>query len=297
MTMKSKTVVAWALLCAGAALVAGQAPVPAPNPLHRQYREGETLVYRMNGVNENWHYTIQIDGVVKKNATGSFFEEYQWSHMASGGQAVELGAGTAALRQRVSLDANENPSMPDLSKVDPKTIGPITDFMTFYSDLWLANKIGQLTHAGDHFYMPYGVPSSWADGNRVLIGQDSIDFDLTLKSVNQADQTAVLVVRHVPPAKSMVKLPAAWMQAPVGDKPNNWVGVQKEQDGKFTASMGEETFDVELKVSLADGKILSASMDNLVKTIERTCEDEALNKCSEPKAHEISRKIDIALVR
>jgi hypothetical protein len=295
--MKSKMVAAWALLCGGAALLAGQAPVQATNPLHRQYREGETLVYRMTGLNENWHYTIQADGVVKKDASGAFFEEYQWSHMESDGQPVALADGTATLRQRLSLDPNQNPSMPDLSKVDPKTIGPITDFMTFYTDLWLANKVGVLRHAGDHFYMPYGVPSSWADGSRVVLGQSSIDFDLTLKSVNQADQTAVLVVRHVPPAKGRVTLPAAWMQAPVGDKPNNWVEVKKEQDGKFSASVGEETFDVELTVSFASGKILGASMDNLVKTVGRTCEDEALSKCGDAKPHEILRKISIALVQ
>ena len=272
-------------------------PVAAQNLLHRQYREGETLVYRMTGVNENWHYTIEAKGVVKKDAAGAFYEDYQWSHMTSEGNPLELGAGTTALHQRLSLDPGQNPTVPDLSKVDPKTIGPITDFMTFYSDLWLAIKTGQLAKAADHFYVPYGVPSSWADGNYVLLGQSSVDFDLTLKSVNQSEQTAVLVARHVPPAKSMIKQPASWMQAPVGDKPNNWVSVQKGQDGKFEAGVGEETFDVELTVSLKDGKILSGQMDNVVKTVERTCEDEALTKCSEPKPHTIERKIGIVLVQ
>ena len=54
-------------------------------------------------------------------------------------------------------------------------------------------------------------------------------------------------------------------------QPNNWVSVQKGQDGKFEAGVGEETFDVELTVSLKDGKILSGQMDNVVKTVERTC--------------------------
>ena len=290
--------VALGLSVAGAALLAGQAPAPVQNPLHRQYREGETLVYRMTGVNENWHYTIQADGIVKKDAAGAFFEEFQWSHMESNGQALALSAETAAYRQRITLDPNQNPSAPDLTKVDPKIIGPITDLMTFYVDLWLANKLGALKKAGDRFYFRNPMPaSSWADGTRVLVGQSAIDFDMTLKSVDAAAGTAVLVVRHVPPEKLTVTLPAAWMQTPVGDKPNNWVGVQKTQDGKISAAVGQETFTVELKVSLVDGKILSAHMDNLVKTVERICEDDALTKCSEPKPHEISRKIDIALVQ
>lgn len=282
------------LCCLSAVTVAVSAI--AQNLPHRQYREGENLVYRMDGVNENWHYTIEATGTVKKDSSGAFYEDYQWSNMKSDGQPVDLGAGTAALHQRLSLDPDQNPAIPDLSKVDPKTIGPITDLMTFYVDLWLAVKTGQVTHAGDHFYVPNGTPQSWADGSNVLLGQSAVDFDITLKSVDAAAQTALVDVRHVPPPKSTIKQPASWMQTPVGDKPNNWVSVQKGRDGKFEAGIGEETFDVELTVSLKDGRILNASMDNTVKTSERTCEDEGLTKCTEPKPHTITRKISIGLM-
>jgi hypothetical protein len=293
-----KMLAVWLVVCGGAAMLAGQVPTQSHDPLQRQYHEGEALVYRMTAVNEAWHYTIQADGIVKKDATGAYYEEYRWSNMQSGGQPMQLSAETAAFRQRLSLDPNQNPSGPDLTKVDPRMIGPITDFMTFYVDYWLANKVGQLKKAGDHFYFRNPMPaSSWADGTHVLIGESAIDFDMTLKTVDAAAGTAVLVVKHVPPEKSAVKLPAAWMQTPVGDLPNNWVGVQKEQDGRYTASVGEENVNVEIKVSLADGKILSATMDNPVKTIERTCEDLALTKCGEAKPHDILRKVEIVLVQ
>ena len=293
-----KMLAVWLVVCGGAATLAGQVPTQSHDPLQRQYHEGEALVYRMTAVNEAWHYTIQADGIVKKDATGAYYEEYRWSNMQSGGQPMQLSAETAAFRQRLSLDPNQNPSGPDLTKVDPRMIGPITDFMTFYVDMWLANKVGQLKKAGDHFYFRNPMPaSSWADGTHVLIGESAIDFDMTLKTVDAAAGTAVLVVKHVPPEKSAVKLPAAWMQTPVGDLPNNWVGVQKEQDGRYTASVGEENVNVEIKVSLADGKILSATMDNPVKTIERTCEDLALTKCGEAKPHDILRKVEIVLVQ
>ena len=293
-----KMLAVWLVVCGGAATLAGQVATQGHDPLQRQYHEGEALVYRMTAVNGAWHYAIQADGVVKKDATGAYYEEYRWSNMQSGGQPMQLSAETAAFRQRLSLDPNQNPSGPDLTKVDPRMIGPITDFMTFYVDYWLANKVGQLKKAGDHFYFRNPMPaSSWADGTHVLIGESAIDFDMTLKTVDAAAGTAVLVVKHVPPEKSAVKLPAAWMQTPVGDLPNNWVGVQKEQDGRYTASVGEENVNVEIKVSLADGKILSATMDNPVKTIERTCEDLALTKCGEAKPHDILRKVEIVLVQ
>jgi hypothetical protein len=130
----------------------------------------------------------------------------------------------------------------------------------------------------------------------VKVGESSVDFDFTWKSTDAAARTAVLEVRHVPPAKGMVKLPAAWMETPVGEKPNNWVGVQETQDGKLSAAVGQETFTVEMTVSLADGKIVAGSIDNLVKTVERICDDDALTKCTAAQPHEISRKIEIELV-
>jgi hypothetical protein len=292
-----KMLAAWLIVCGGAAMLAGQnPPTPSHNPLQRQYHEGDAVIYRMNGVNESWHYSVEGKGIVKKDAAGTYFEEYQWSKMESDGKALQLSSETAAYRQRLSLDPNQNPSAPDLNKIDPKLIGPVTDFMTFYADLWLANKLGQLHKAGDHFYFRNPMPpSSWADGTHVLIGESAIDFDLTLKSVDAATRTALLVVRHVPPEKSQVQLSAAWMQTPVGNTPNNWVGVQKEQNGSYTAAVGQENFTVDIKVDLADGKILSATMDNPVKTIERTCEDQALTKCGEAKPHDILRKVDITL--
>jgi hypothetical protein len=169
--------------------------------------------------------------------------------------------------------------------------------MTFYADLWLAQKIGKLVHAGDHFYFKRSIPNSWADGNYVLIGEDSIDFDFTFKDVNRSENIATLIVRHVPPDNPGVRIPADWMRKPVAATPNNWVQVQRTKNGKYLAAVGEETFDVEMKLSLIDGKILSGRIDNPVETIERECEDASLTKCSDPRHHLIRRQIQISLGR
>ena len=265
--------------------------------LLRHYREGEKLRYHMKAVNEDWHYEIQADGVVKKDSAGSYFEEYQWSNMISDGQKAVLAPASLDFRQRLSLDPNVNPEQNNLGQIERKLHGPILDFMTFYVDLWLAVKLGNLNHAGDHFYFPLNMAPSWADGSYTLIGEDSIDFDFTLKEINQSDKTATLLIRHVPPEKSRIKLPADWMQKPVADTANNWVQVEKTKDGKYSAGVGKETFDVVIKLSLTDGKILSATMDNPVVTIERECEDAAATKCGDPKPHLIRRQIEIYLER
>ncbi|HTS11185.1 MAG TPA: hypothetical protein VMH00_03630 [Candidatus Limnocylindrales bacterium] len=285
------------VFCVGISFLLAQTTVESRGPLTRQYRDGEKLAYLMKGVNESWRYEVEADGVVKEDADGTFFEEYRWVNFVSNGKRIKLPGATEDFRQQVSLDPNRPPRMPDLSRVDRKLIGPITDFLTFYVDLWLANKTGQLVHTGDHFYFKRGTPNSWADGNRVILGESSIDFDFTLTSINQSDKTATLLVRHVPPQKPEIKLPAEWMRAPVANTPNNHVEVDKTENGHYRAAVGKETFDVELKVSLDDGKILSGTMTNPVTLIERECEDAALTRCGGAKPHNILRRVEIALIR
>jgi len=94
-----------------------------------------------------------------------------------------------------------------------------------------------------------------------LLGEDSIDFDVTLKNTDPAQQTATLLVRHVPPAQPHVKLPADWMRVPVADTPNNWVQLEKSARQVFCRSR-QGNFEVEIKVSLLNGKMLSAKMVN-----------------------------------
>jgi hypothetical protein len=276
-------------------LLAAQALTGDHIVLLRRYHEGEKLTYRMKGINESWHYEIQADGVVKKDPAGIWFEEYGWSNMVSENQKVTLSPASTSFRQQVSLDTNRNPSIPNLSQVDPRLIGPITDFMTFYADLWLAEKTGQLTHAGDHFHFKHGQANSWADGTYILIGEDALDFDFILKEVSRSENTATLLVRHVPPQNPGIKLPAEWMHKSVGDTANNWVQVQEMEQGKYLAAVGKETFDVEIRLSLIDGKILSGHIDNAVETIERQCADSDVTDCGDLKPHSVRRQIAINL--
>lgn len=265
--------------------------------LARSYTGGEKLTYRMKGVNENWRYEIEANGIVRKDSGGAYVEEYRWSNFVSDGRKTELSPLGASFTQVLSLDPQRPPSAPDLSKSDLRIVGPITDLLTCYADYWLAIRLGKLNRVGDHFYFKRGTPASWADGQYVLIGEDSIDFDFSLTSMEASTQAATLLVRHVVPEKPQVKLVADWMQRPVSDTPNNWIQVQKIKNGRFSAAIGKETFDVEIKVSLRDGKILAAKIDNAVTSVERECDDAALSACGEVKPHRIVRHVELVLVQ
>ncbi len=267
-----------------------------PSLLTRTYRDGEILAYHMKASNQGRNGTIRYEadakGTVKKNTAG-FVEEYAWSNLNFNGQAIPEPARD--FRQPLSLDPNTPPGLPDFSHINPMLIGPVADLLNFYVDEWLA--IGQALHkSGDHVYVKHGGPSSWADGTQTILGQDSIDFDVTLTQVDDAAHTAKVVVRHVPPEKPHIQTPAKWMEPPVADTPNNWVEVSKTNEGKYLAEIGKETFDVELTIGLGDGKILAATMDNPVAVMARECTDAALTQCGEPEHYQIRRQVEIKLV-
>jgi len=216
-----------------------------------------------------------------------------WSNLIANGVKVPLPDAGATFHEALSLDPGYKLSVPDLRQANPGLIGPILDLLTFYADLQLAMRQEGLKHAGDHVAVKHGVANSWADGAHVLIGEDAIDFDITLAEVNVSDDVATVVVRHVPPAQPGIRLPAEWMRVPVADAPNNWVQVEKENNGKYLAEAGKETFDVEMKINLASGKMLSATMDNPVEAVGRECADAALTSCGELSRHQIRRQIEI----
>jgi hypothetical protein len=301
MTKAISRVTALVVIVAGAAASALAAQEPRSSVLTRRYREGETFSYVMTtsnkGKTDTLTYTIKADATVKKDTGGHFFEEIAWSGMDVNGKPFALPASNQSFRQVLTLEPNAAFNrVPDLSKVHPILIGPITDLLTFYADLFVSRQ-HELSKAGDHFYFKHGTPASWADGQHVTIGEDSIDFDVTLSTIDQSAGTATITVQHVPATPSQIKIPAEWMRAPVTDTPNNWVQVEHTGATTFVASIGRETFDVTVVLSLEDGRILSATLDNPVQVMERECKDAALADCGAPARYEIHRHVEIRTVR
>ena len=263
--------------------------------LSRRYDEGERVQYVMKGQNDGSTYEVRITATTKKASNGRFVEEFAWSDMVADGAPRALAATSQAFRLAVTLEGGAPFDLPDLSKA-PGLIGPVTDLMTFYSDLFLAMHQGALRNRGDHLYFPSPTTASWADGTTVVLGEDHIDFDITLTTVDTASDVATLLIKHVPPPAPRIRLPAEWMRARVAETPNNWVQVRKTATG-FAASVGKETFDVTLNVNISNGKILSARMENPVTKVARACSDGALTQCGDAQATPTLRRIELSLLR
>jgi hypothetical protein len=275
--------------------VAAQDAPQAERLLSRRYVDGDHVQYLMKGQNDGSTYEVRITGTTKKPSDGRFVEEFAWTDMVANGAPRALADTSQAFRLTVTLEGRAPFEMPDLSKA-PGLIGPITDLMTFYADLFLAMHQGSLRKAGDHFYFPSPITSSWADGTVVVLGEDHIDFDITLTAVDTASDVATLLIKHVPPPVPKIRLPAEWMRARVAETPNNWVQVRKTATG-FAASVGKETFDVTLNVRISNGKILSARMENPVTNVTRGCSDAALTQCGDAQATPVLRRIELSLLR
>jgi len=287
------------IFCCPAALFpqAGNLQSAPQTLLVRHYRDGEKIAYTISGLNHSRaktdEYEARAEGLASKDQAGNYVESFAWTDLQVNDQQVRLSAASRAFREPLSLAPGAKLEIPDLSKVQPGLIGPITDLLTFYADVKIAMNQKGLMRAGDHAYVNFARPNSWADGTRVTVGEDSIDFAILLQSIDPAAQVATLVVRHVPPEQPQLKLPARWMATPIGASQNNWVQVEKTADGKYVAAVGQETFDVEIKVALSTGRILSATMDNPVDVMERVCSDAALTACGDPERYSIRRQITL----
>ena len=262
--------------------------------LERRYTDAAISHYLMTGKNDGWQYTIRATDVVKRDTSGRYYEEIGWSSLTSNAQQAMTPA-SLAMRQTVSLDDPASyMKMPELANVQPLLIGPITDTLTIYSDLLRAMQ-AKLVQPGQTAYVSLTTPNSWADGQRVLLGQDVVDFSIRVESVNAAEHTETLLIQHVPPPRSHIQLPAKWMQERTSTPPDNFIQVSKQSDG-FTAEIGKETFDVRLTVDTRDGHILSAEMHNPVVLTSRTCTDRELTQCGPEASKTTLREITWKLV-
>jgi len=168
-------------------VLAAQDPPKAGRLLSRRYIAGDRIQYVMKTQNDGSSYEVRITATTRKETDGRFVEDFAWSEMVANGAPRPLAATSQAFRLTVTLEGGAPFDMPDLSKA-PGLIGPVTDLMTFYADLFLAMHQGALQKAGDRFCFSNPTASSWADGRVVVLGEDHVDFEVALAR-SQTHQT------------------------------------------------------------------------------------------------------------
>lgn len=273
--------------------------VTTQNLLTRWYELGERVSYRITATTRDRtgtsSYAATARSIVKRDQMERLFEEFEWPDLVWNGMPVQMSPIDAQARPILSLSADRRPATPDLSKVAPRLIAPTVDLLSFYADAWVAMQQPTLRFAGNRaIVFNRGETTSWADGTRVILGEGSSELEITLDDVNLNEGTATLTLLHAPPARPPIRIPAEWMRTRVTDLPNNWIQVVRVGPRQLVASVGKETREVTMRMSLTNGKIYSARMENQVDVFERECTDEALTMCGEAVRYQINRQIAIA---
>jgi len=264
-----------------------------PLPLARKYQSGEKNKYKMKldyFENGKRKYSAESLAEVKvsTNAAGTFYEEFRWKSFTRDGKKVKLDAAARNFRLNLSLEPSYTISIPaDLAKVWT-LVQPITDTMAFYVDMQLAIKKAMALKPGERLDIRHGEPNSWA-GGPYKVGCDCVDFELTLTKLGR--DYGVLNARHVPPGRVCGTPPALWMEKAMDGSFPNWYQVRSLGDGNYAAGYATEIFENEIKFSLKDGRILSATQDNTVKGQVSYCLDPGLVNCGAPGKIDIRRKI------
>jgi len=151
----------WTTLLVAAACV----PLAAQNVSHaerlptRRYVEGDRLQYLMKAQNNGSTYEVRVTATTKKAADGRFVDELAWSDMVVNGAPRALAATSQAFRLAMTLEGGAPFELPDLSKA-PGLIGPVTDVLTFYSDLFLAMHQGAASVGKETFDVKQSIALS-----------------------------------------------------------------------------------------------------------------------------------------
>ncbi len=196
-----------------------------------------------------------------------------------------------------SVAATSSPALsalPDLTGWDMGVVGPVTDLHTFL--IAVSHQVGadRLTRLGETFTTGEAAKASWANGENIPVGEDCIQISVTLLELNA--ETAVYETRFMPPADACLEPLKPWMEAPVVEgTPNNFQ--QQMMMGPMAAAMwGREQFIITSTVRRADGRILSATMDNpLTLRLKVGC-DPNLDSCKHEMPMTIHRKLQLELL-
>ena len=169
--------------------------------------------------------------------------------------------------------------LPSLAGLESPATGMVTDLHTFLVAVSPQAGVEKLHRVGDRSEGSEPRVGDWSNAGSVPLGQDCVQISLRL--VDLDDETATIETSFEPPAARCLALRAPWMARPViaGAVPNNFQQVSRGADG-LMAMWGQERFVVRATVQRRDGKILRATMDNVLTLQVRTGCDDELASCA-----------------
>lgn len=136
--------------------------------------------------------------------------------------------------------------------------------------------IQRMRRVGERHTHPELLRGDFADGAVTVLGEDCIELTLTLLELTA--RTARIESRFSPPRRACLDFREPWMATRAGAA-SNFQMIRAPSDDVFDVLWGTEWFTIVAELQRSDGKLLRATMDNVLDLQMRAGCDAGLAGC------------------
>lgn len=233
----------------------------------RKYTPGETIQYKLtteayrNGQFSGRTVSVSEHKVIK--GPGIISEEIKWLNKityTTKDTVRQDSVAQAVQPYRVSLSPGGKVGLPKLTI--PEMVGEITDLNTFYVAIAPALNAQKLSKKNTLIQNSELRQGHFADGMNILYGTDCMQVTQQLVSTNK--NYSVIETKFTPPASLCLSPLIDTIGMMIFDYPNNIQMTIKSTDDKVNLFWGVETFTIISTIDNRNGKIIEASMNNVL---------------------------------
>lgn len=265
----------------------------------RKYRAGERYQYRIttesvrNGKSTGKSVAVS-EHIVTKDSIG-FSERIRWlgKKVYEGDSILNQDSIAHQVAEyNISLSPSGKLLLPSLD--NPGMVGEITDLNTFYVAISPALNAQKLTVRQKLVKNPETREGNFADNKRILFGKDCMVVTQELLRDNGA--FVELKTIFSPPGKSCMQLLADTAVKLHSNDSINFQMIQKGGGEKVNYFWGVESFEITSKIEKRTGKIIEATMVNVLDLKMLYNSDPDLKKFDAALPVSIRRVVRVELV-
>jgi hypothetical protein len=275
---------------------------PGQADFGRKYRAGETYRYKL--ASEQFYggvwtaTTVAICELrVVRDINGIYHDMVRWismQQMRPKDTLTETHHAVKVIPYSISLDPRGRLEIPKIKEAS--MTGPITDFNTFLVAVSPQLGATKLSAPGEIQINPQPVTGNFANGTTIIKGLDCLKTSVQLDEINP--DNVVITTYFLPPPQPCLSYLLPEMNTPVvKDTLNNFQMVVPVGKDRFNIQYGREYFVIRSVVRKSDGKIISATMNNvLTLKLKYNCTGE-YKDCKGEFPSNIERKLTLELLK
>jgi hypothetical protein len=290
------------LLTASISSMAQNTGITASKLFGRKYKTGETYRYKLT--TEEWHSgkwdhtsIVICELKVIKDSMGIPYDEVRWisKKMMTPKDTVDATKSALTVKPyRISLDPRGRIDIPRIEV--PEMTGAIEDFNTFFVAISPLVGVSKLIKKGDSVLAKDPITADFSNGSTILKGQDCIGLSIKLTELTKS--RAILYTPFFPPSKPCLNFLTPDMNTPVvADTINNFQMVMQTGNEQYLVQYGREFFYINSTVRRSDGKIITATMFNILNLKQKINCDKEYKNCQFEMPFSEQRNLKLELVQ